>query len=362
MAKNSKDEIVITVESKSVIRVILLVVATIGVIAFLQNIAHILLLIFVSFFLALALNPAVSWIAQRLKSQSRVRATGVAYILVISFLIGFFALVFPPLIKQTIDFIKEVPSTIQDITREDSAFNSFVQRHQLDDEVDQFSKDFGSKFKDLGAPALATAGAIGSAVINMITILVLTFMMLVEGPMWLKRIFSAMSPSKRKHREELARKMYRVVIGFVNGQAIIAAIGGTFAAVALFILSQIFDAPVNAIALGGIVALFALLPLIGTIIGAAIVVLACLLVSPPLALAAAIYFIIYQQIENVSIQPYVQSRSNNLTPLTVLLGALIGVGFGGLLGALMAIPIVGCVKILIEDYYEKHKGRNFKET
>lgn len=355
MSKNGEKKLIVTIESKTVVRVILLVVASIAIIAFLRNITHIILLIFISFFLALALNPAVSWISSRLKSKSRVRATGAAYVLVITFLIGFFALVFPPLVKQTVDFIKEVPGTIQDITREDSAFNKFVQRHQLGDEVEQFSSDFGNKFKDLGKPALATAGAIGSAVVGLVTILVLTFMMLVEGPMWLQRIFGAMAPAKRKHRQELAGRMYKVVIGFVNGQAIIAALGGTFAAVALFIFSQIFDASVNAIALGGIIALFALLPLIGTIIGSVIVILACLLVSTPLAIAAAVYFIVYQQIENVSIQPYVQSRSNNLTPLTVLLAALIGVGFGGILGALLAIPVVGCIKILAEDYYENRK-------
>ncbi len=161
----------------------------------------------------------------------------------------------------------------------------------------------------------------------------------------------------RKHREELAYRMYKVVVNFVNGQALVAVIGGTFAAIALFILGQVFNAPINAIALGGIIALFALMPLIGTIIGSFIAVLACLLVSVPLAIAAAIYFIIYQQIENVTVQPYVQARSNNLTPLTVFMSALVGVGFGGILGALIAIPAAGCIKILLEDYFQhKHKA------
>jgi predicted PurR-regulated permease PerM len=131
-----------------------------------------------------------------------------------------------------------------------------------------------------------------------------------------------------------------------------------FAAITLFILSKIFDAPVNAIALGGIVGLFALLPLIGTTIGAVIAVLACLLVSMPMAIAAAVYFVIYQQIENVTIQPYIQSRSNNLTPLSVFIGALIGVGFGGFLGAVVAIPVVGCIKVFLDDYL---KGRTDKQ-
>lgn len=357
MKKNNQHEVVVSIDSRSVIRVILLVVGAVALITFIKNISQILILIFISFFLALALNPAVFWISDKLKSKSRVRATGAAYVLVITFLVGFFALVFPPLVKQTVDFIKEVPGTIQEVKREGSAFNQFIQKNQLDDEVDQFSSDFGERFKGLGKPALATAGAIGSAVVGLITVLVLTFMMLVEGPMWLRRIFDAVPVSKRKHREDLANRMYKVVVGFVNGQAIVAIIGGTFAAIALFILGQIFNAPINAIALGGIIALFALLPLIGTIIGSIIAVLACLLVSAPLAIAAAVYFIIYQQIENVTIQPYIQARSNGLTPLTVLLSALVGVGLGGILGALIAIPAAGCVKILLEDYF-RHKHIN----
>ncbi len=361
MAKGNKN-ITVHIESRTVIQILVLGVLTLMAIVFLQQVARPLVLIFISFFLAMALNPAVSWIADRLKSKSRVAATGVAYVAVLTFLISFFALVFPPLVKQTVDFIKEVPDTIREFKQEDSAFNKFIDKYQLDDEVEQFSSDFGSKFKDLGKPALSTAGAIGSMVVSLITVLVLTFMMLVEGPFWLQKIAATLPVNKREHHKKLAYKMYRVVVGFVNGQVFIAALGGAFAAIALFILSQVFDAPVNAIALGGIVGLFALMPLIGTIMGSVIVVLACMLVSVPLALSAAVYFVIYQQIENVTIQPYVQSKSNNLTPLSVFVAALLGVGFGGLLGALIAIPVAGCIKILVDDYFEQRLKKKLSEA
>jgi predicted PurR-regulated permease PerM len=170
--------------------------------------------------------------------------------------------------------------------------------------------------------------------------------------MWLERILSIMPEEKREHRRRLARKMYRVVVGYVNGQVFVAVLGGIFATIALFIMSQIFNAPINPIALGGIIGLFSLLPLIGSFIGATIVVLACLLVSPPLALAAIAYFIVYQQIENVTIQPIIQAKTNDLTPLIVFVAALLGVGFGGFLGAFLAIPTAGCIKVLIEDHFQ----------
>lgn len=354
-AKETKNQVVVNIESHTVVRVLVLVVLTLIALTFVKTIAPILIVIIISFFLAMALNPAVSWIAKKLKSKSRVGATGAAYILVVLFLVGFFSLVVPPLISQTSVFIKQVPSSINNLQSEDSSLNKFIKKYQLEDEVSQVSSDFKHKFQDVGAPAIAsTAGTIGSTVINLLIVLVLTFMMLVEGPTWLTRMYKLIS--RRKHREhvkKLAYSMYRVVVGYVNGQVIIAFIGGTFASLALYILSQIFNANINAVALGGIVALFALLPMVGTTIGAAIAVLACLLVSVPLAITAAIYFIVYQQIENVTIQPYVQARTNNLTPLTVLIAALIGVGLGGILGALLAIPVAGIIKVLLDDYLER---------
>lgn len=351
MAKPTNNHIVINIESGTIIRILALVIASLLAISFFKNVAHPLTLVFVSFFLALALNPAVSRIARLLKSGSRVRATGVAYLAVIALLAAFITFVIPPLVAQTVDFIKEVPQTIQDYKNEDSPINDFVERYNLEKQVDQFTDDFSDRFKNIGGPVLTTAGKIGSTVVSVITVLVLTFMMLVEGPAWLERFWSVHPAAKRRRRQELAQRMYRVVTNYVNGQVFIAALGGFFACIAIFIMSQIFNAPVNAIALGGIIALFALLPLIGTILGSVIVVLACLLVSAPLALAVAIYFIVYQQIENVTIQPYVQSRGNNLTPLMVFIAALLGVGFGGFLGAIVAIPVAGCLKIIVEDYF-----------
>lgn len=362
MSKQNSEHVSFTIESATVIRILALVSVFLLALSFLHAIVQPLILILISGFLALALNPAVSWISHKLKSKSRVRATGMAYVLVLSFLISFFALVFPPLVKQTIDFIKDVPSSIQNTKQDDSAFSKFVYKYNIDEEVDNFTDDLGSRVKDLGKPALSTAGKVGTAVVSAVTVLVLTFMMLVEGPAWLNKYFATLKKSRRDHHKKLAHKMYMVVVGYVNGQVIIAALGGTFASITLFIMSQVFDVSVNAIALGGIIALFALLPLIGTILGSIIVVLACLLVSVPLAIAMAIYFLIYQQIENVTIQPYIQSRSNNLTPLIVFTAALLGIGLGGVLGAFLAIPTAGCIKILIEDHFERRNAAKIKQA
>ena len=149
--------------------------------------------------------------------------------------------------------------------------------------------------------------------------------------------------------------MYVLVTRFVNAQVIVAVIAGLFAAVALTIASHVFGVSVNPIALACLVVLFGIIPTIGNILAAVLVSVICLFTSAPLALTMLIYFIVYQQIENITIQPYVQSRNNDLTPMLVFIAALLGIGFGGLLGGFVAIPAAGCIKILVTDWLDDRK-------
>jgi predicted PurR-regulated permease PerM len=344
----------IELDTGSIIRAIAIVIGALLVLSFVKIISHALTLIFIAFFLAMALNPAVSFIARSLKSSGRVMATGLAYLLVLIFLVGFFSLVVPPLFRQTVDYIKDVPSTIASFQSSDTAVSKLVEDYNLNDQIDQFADDFKNQFSDVGEPVLSTAGRVGSIVVSTIVVFVLTFMMLVEGPSWLKRFFDAQPKNKREQRKRIAQKIYKQVTGYVNGQVMVATIAGLFAFVGLVIGASIFDASINEVALAAIVALFALLPLIGATLGAIIVIFACLLVSLPLAIAMAVYFIIYQQIENATVQPFIQSKSSKLTPLIVFISALIGVSLGGLVGAFVAIPVAGTIKILLEEYYLKN--------
>lgn len=353
MALKHKDTISITTDVATILKIIGSVILAVIGLAIIKKAAPVLVLIFIAFFLALALNPAVSYIARKLKSQSRVRATGIAYIAVLTLIISFLSLVIPPLVKQTVDFVEEVPGSIQNAKNEGSSLGNFINTYNLEKQVDQISSDFSSRFSNVSEPALSAASTLVFAMASIVIVLVLTFMMLVEGPKWLERFWATLPKEKREDRKQTAYRMYKVVTNYVNAQFLVAFIGANFALVALFILSNIFNVSVNVIALAGIVGLFSLMPMIGATIAAVIVVLATLLVSVPLALAMGIYFVIYQQIENVTIQPYIQARNNNLTPLLVFAAALIGASVGGILGALVAIPTIGCIRILVEDHYHK---------
>ncbi len=346
----------LTISNKTIARVILFVIGAGLLIKFFENIQHPLTLIFVSFFLALALNPAVTWLARSLKSKSRTRATLIAYITVITLLIGFFSLIVPPLARQTTNFVRDVPSTLRNLENSEGTVGDFVRRYELESQIVNFANNWSRDFSSVSDQAVSTANRVVSNLISIITVLILTFMMLVEGPMWVKASWSLYPEKKRAHGKKIAQKMYRVVTGFVNGQMLVAAIGAVFAVIALLIATTVLDVDgINILAFGGIVFLFSLIPTIGVIISTAIVVLFCLFASVPLAITMLIYFIVYQQLENATIQPLIQSRANELTPLIVFTAAILGIGFGGILGGIIAIPIAGCAKVLFDDYVSSGK-------
>lgn len=355
----AKPKIELTVSNKTVVRVLAWVFGAILFYKFFNKIGHSLTLIGGAAFLALALNPAVSWLTHKLPSKSRVRGTAAAYLVVIIVLGSFAALVVPPLINQTTDFIKDAPQTLRDVKTQDSAIGRTIRKYGLDKQIDKLSNDISSKVSDFTGPVFSTAGKIASTITSIITVLVLTFMMLVEGPKWFEMMWKLHPNGELENRrKKMAAKMYRIITSYVNGQVLIAAIAAMFAAIVLFITSSIFNASVNAIALAGIVFLFGLIPLVGNLLSAAIVVLVCALSSLPLAVVMLAYFLVYQQVENVTLQPYIQAKNNELTPLLVFVAALLGAGLGGILGAFVAIPAMGCLKIAIEDYLE-HNPRSF---
>ncbi len=348
MTKNKTE---LTVSYNTLFRIIVVVLGSVLLLRAIVALAHPITLILVAFFLAMALNPAVSWVSRHLKGKSRTLPTAVAFITVLVALTTFFSLVIPPLITQVSDFVGQIPSTVQNLKTEDSTVGRAVRKYGLDKQIDTFNKDFTSR---VGAkPVLNTFTRVTGTLVSILAVLAMTFMMLNEGPTWLKRLSVLIPEDEREQKKEMVYKMYRMVTGYVNGQLIMASIAASFFLVFLLVTSTLLHVSVNAVALAGILAIFGLIPMIGNPLGAVFVVSACLLASPQLAIIVLIYFVIYGQIENVTLQPYIQSRQNELTPLTVFVAALIGISYGGILGALFAIPVAGCLRILLIDWAQR---------
>src|SRR5690606_19795396 len=101
----------------------------------------------ISAFLAIALNPAVSWLLRRVKIKSRVKAVGIAYVAVISILAGFMMLIVPPLIEQSTRFIENLPQTVENFQKQDSAIARYVRENDIDEKLNEAARDFANHFE-----------------------------------------------------------------------------------------------------------------------------------------------------------------------------------------------------------------------
>lgn len=349
---NKPQQVEITISNRTIFRVLGMVLVSLLLLAALRKATHAITLIFTAFFLALALNSPVHWISEHLPGKqrgSRKLGTAISFIIVVVFLAGFLASVAPPLVKQTSNFISAAPDLVQDVQSEDSGLGRFVRRYNLQDQVSKFSGQLSERLSNASGAAVTGVTKVSGSIFSMLTILVLTFMMLIEGPRWMMLGKEMLPKAKRAHAEKLTNDMYKVVKGFVNGQVFLAALASVMILVPLLILGVGYP-----VALMVIVFICGLIPMVGHTIGAVIVSTVALFTSPIAAVIVLAYYILYQQIENYVIQPRVQSNSTNMSPLLVFSSVIIGVSFGGLLGGLVAIPVAGSLRILIIDYLKRH--------
>ncbi len=341
----------VTISNRTILRIVgLITFSFLGLLAIKQA-SHALTLLFIAFFLSLALNAPVHALAQAIPGKrrgSRTLATALSFFIIISLLIGFIASIVPPLVKQTSSFLNEAPALIEQLRDENSSTGSFVRKYKLEDQVDKLSSQLSSRLKNLSGSAVSTVTRVGSSIFSSLTVLVLTFMMLIEGPRWIAFARRLMPDDKEPHAEKLARDMYKVVKGYVNGQVLLAAIAALVIVVPLFLLDVSYP-----VALMVIIFICGLIPLVGHTIGALIVSTVALFNSPGTALIVLSIYILYQQIENYAIQPRIQANSTDMSPLLVFTSVIIGVSFNGLVGGLVAIPVAGCIRILLVDYLNR---------
>ncbi len=193
-----------------------------------------------------------------------------------------------------------------------------------------------------------------------ILVLVLTFLMLIEGPAWRKRWFGVYQDQERMERHmRLTDRMHTVVTGYVTGQLTVSAIGAVAAALAVFVLSLFIpEVPSNlAMPTAAITFVLSLIPMFGATIAGVLVTALLMLNHIPAGIVYAIFFIVYQQVENNFISPHIQAKKIDLSALAVLASVTVGIYVFGVVGGIIAIPIAGCVRVLIEEYLEKAKRK-----
>jgi predicted PurR-regulated permease PerM len=340
------------ISNRTIFRILAMISAFVGLAWLIYSVHHELVWVVMAFFLAIALNPAVEWLAKRMPKKSRGLAAGLVFFTTLVVLGVVMAAVIPPMVTQTQNLLRDFPHYTDQLTQSSGPIGQFLREHNLQDWVRNNQSQLLSRLSTLTGSIGDVARTVLSSVAATLTTLVLTFFMLLEGPYWINVLWQMQPADKRAKRQELAGKMYKTVTGYVNGNLLTSLVAAVATSIALSIVGIPFAIP-----LGIVIGIFDLLPLVGATIGALIVVLICLFTSVQSAVAMTIFFIIYQQLENHILQPIVYSKTLKMSPLSVFVAAIFGVALGGIVGALIAIPIAASLQILAKDLYVSRRTK-----
>jgi predicted PurR-regulated permease PerM len=311
------------------------------------TLANVITYIFAAVFLALGLDPLVS----RLEKLKLPRP--LAVLAVIVSLLGFLALMVwalaPALITEGTNFLATAPELIQDITKIPLVVGL---DEQLGGAVGGALANAGSFLSDSANWPTLVGGVVqvGISLFNgafgFLIILVLTVFFLASLEGFKASLTKLVPASKRERYTKISQQVSTSVGRYVIGQVSVAALNATLAFVAMSIVGLPF-----ALVLAFIVFLLAIIPLVGSVSGAALVVIVAVAVNPTSAIALAIYFLIYLQIEAYVVSPRVMKVAVSVPAPIVVIAALSGGALLGILGALVAIPFAASMIFIVREIF-----------
>jgi predicted PurR-regulated permease PerM len=315
------------------------VVTTLAIARIVTDTSSVLLLIGLSLFLAIGMEPAV----QRLVRWRLPRWAAVAIVsgLMLLVVFGFLAMVIPVLVGQLQRFLEALPSYLDDMQR-NPTFADLDARYHLRQQIDaaRRSIDNGTLFGGV----LGAGKFVLSAGVSMLTAMVLTIYLLADMPRIRALIYQLIPGSRRPAAILLGDEMLAKVGGFVLGNLITSAIAGA----GTFVWLLVFDVPYAAL-LGITVAVLDLIPVVGAPLGGAICTLIALTVSAPVAIATAIFYTVYKLLEDWLLVPRIIGRTVDVPATVTMVAALVGGAALGVMGAVIAIPIAASLRLWLRE-------------
>lgn len=353
----------VDVDTKTFVRFWLVIIGFAFLIWFAVKAAPGLLIVAVAIFLALAIHPLAAMLDNLNKKKTRPKLTStLAFILVVAVLGFMVSVVGPVVVGQSSQLISSLPTLFNETLGGWDAINQFgntIGIDNLQQEIYNGISSFTSSFSSsAGSLIFGSINTIASAVTSTILVLVLTLLFLLEGP----EIVSGFWKSMKANRSETERRpiivlqrvisrMSETVSTYVSRQVAVALLDGCVVAAAVFVLSLIFGISAElALPMGMFAMVFFLIPMFGPIISCILISLILFANSPAAGVSFLIFYIIYEQIANNVITPKLQGNALKLPASLILVAVTIGTYMFGLFGAIISIPIAGCIKVLIEEY------------
>lgn len=349
----------IDVDTKTFLR-FWLVMAALAIIAlFVMRAKTGLIIVGLAIFFAIAIKPLankIDSIDKRKKRQGLSAGLAVGgVVLLIGLILG---TVGPVIINETSRFVAQAPEQIQSSIGGWDGINTIGRSFGIDDAQTQIMsmlKDFSSSFvTNFSSAIVSSVSTIANVITAAVLVIVLTILFLTQGPALLGRLWGRLllrDDGSAVVVKRISEKIAGVISGYMTRQVFVAVLDGVVAGVAVFILSLLFGFSSGlAFPMAMIAMIFYLIPMFGPIISCVLISLMLFFSSPVAAAVFLVFYIVYEQIENNVISPKIQGNSMNLPSLVILVAITIGMYMFGLLGAIISIPIAGCIKVLIDEY------------
>lgn len=301
-------------------------------------------------FLAVVLSPAVSGLVRL--GLRRGLATLLVFLVGLAAFGGLGYLFIHPLYKEAVKLSNDVPGILARVEQGKGTLGKLVKKYNLQKTAEQQIPKLRASLGKLGGPAYKVAKRIISGIGGLVTVMVLTFLILLEGPGLVSAGLNLLPPERSSRVRRILADVSRSVTGYVLGNVATSLIAGVVCLVALMIMGVPF-----ATVWGVWVAMVDLLPLVGGLLAGVPTVAFAFLHSLSAGVVLAIVFLVYQQIENHILNPVIMSRTVRLNPLWVILSVLAGAELAGIGGALIAIPAAASIQVIIRDVWEERQRR-----
>jgi len=338
-------ELKLKVSGYDVFKIVAVVLGSLIGLFFLYFIKDLLVILFVSFIFAAALNPTVNYLQEKRKFP-RALSVLLVYFTVLLLLVILLVSFVPTILRQFNELSQNIPSYFQQVSG--LAQPEAGLKENLQSFLNYLNTLFGKTDAGIFSTLIKLFGGLGSFVF----ILVITFYLIIDKE-GIKNLIHTFLPLKYRNYILPFFGQAQEKIGlWLKGQIILCFAIGLLAYIGLRIIGV--NSP-------EVLALFAgiteIIPFLGPWLGGIPAVLIALIQSPFKALLVAILYILIQQLEHALIVPRVMSKTVGLNPIVLLCSIWIGGALGGILGVIISIPAVSALSILLKDFWEFKKEK-----
>lgn len=322
-------------------RASLVVVGVVLAVYLLYQLRLLLILVFLAILLAAGLYGAVRFFERFLP---RVLAVLLSYLLLIGLFVLVLFLIFPPLVRQIVELVEDAPSIANDLRAGAvSLIDGIAGAGRGEEIVDSLTAGAQGALPELGSLLSVPLTLVG-ILTNALVVIFLSALMLIERDRSRAWALEFVDERDREALIGVSRNALLRLGAYVRGQLLVMTIIGFGSALGMLVLGVPFAVPLGALSF-----ITASIPLAGAFIAGGPIVLVALTVSPATGLLMAGWLVVLQQLEGSVVTPYIQGRIVNLSAIAVLLGVVAGTSIAGIVGGIIAIPIVAVADVVLRD-------------